>query len=231
MRKSVAYTFLFWLLIIDLASAGDYVLVLGKGFEVCEAYLKNLNSFPNHPPMVCDRPLNLKLPEFQKPEWKPLDIRKTIELLKDMSRYADRGRTKNFDAEHEKWLPGMLTAIEAGRLRFSLTRLDVNKDGIAENILRQEGLPCDYKNQSNFMGPSGPQFYVLTEDTNKVDATKTQMIQRLIGQEMFLYKGVMHIDGWGGKSDFRDGEILVFNPTIEGFAHRCTYHHVPSRRK
>ncbi len=44
-----------WLLMADLATAGDYVLVIGKGFEVCESYLENLNSFPNHPPMVCDR--------------------------------------------------------------------------------------------------------------------------------------------------------------------------------
>ena len=60
---------LFWLLIADMASAGDYALVVGKGIDVCEAYLKNLNSFPNDPPMVCERKVNPKFPEFSKPVW------------------------------------------------------------------------------------------------------------------------------------------------------------------
>ena len=60
-----------WLLMADVATAGDYVLMVGKTFEVCEAYLKNLDSFPKHPPMVCDRPLNPKLSDFSMPAWQP----------------------------------------------------------------------------------------------------------------------------------------------------------------
>ncbi len=38
------------------ATAGRYRLVNGKGYTVCEAFLKNLNAFPaDEPPMVVSR--------------------------------------------------------------------------------------------------------------------------------------------------------------------------------
>ena len=44
-RRSTLVLGVLWLLIADVATAGSYTLVVGKGIEVCEAYLKNLNSF------------------------------------------------------------------------------------------------------------------------------------------------------------------------------------------
>jgi hypothetical protein len=37
-RVSGVMVSILWLLMADLATAGEYVLVLGKGIEVCEAF-------------------------------------------------------------------------------------------------------------------------------------------------------------------------------------------------
>ncbi len=90
MRRGSGFVLgMLWLLIADVATAGSYVLAIGKGIEVCEAYLKNLNSFPKHPPMVCDRPLNHQFTDFNKPAWKELDGQEHLELLKQIWRSFD----------------------------------------------------------------------------------------------------------------------------------------------
>ena len=47
-----------------------YVLVKGKGVEVCEAYAKNLNSFKFVAPFRGQRPINPQFKDFSKPDLK-----------------------------------------------------------------------------------------------------------------------------------------------------------------
>src|SRR5438105_7928248 len=49
--------------------AGRYELEKGKGVEVCEAYLENLNSFKPNGAFGCARPVNKDFPDFGKPRW------------------------------------------------------------------------------------------------------------------------------------------------------------------
>src|SRR5207244_2656660 len=170
MKKAVAYFFLLAQLIPGTVFAGDYKMVLGKGIEVCEAYLKNLNSFPKAPPMVCERPLNPELKDFQKPEWKALDVGENFALLKEILRYSYKEKGGDFEAYYNKVLPTLKNNIYLGG------RLDI-----------------------------------------------------------FLYKGQISIDGWGGNLGFKDGVIYVY--TIEPYAtppswhtvHRCDYNYAPSK--
>lgn len=71
------------------ADAGQYVLVKGKGAEVCEAYRKNLNSFGdlNVYTMACERERNPKFTKFKKPDWEEIDLWENRELLKKVERF------------------------------------------------------------------------------------------------------------------------------------------------
>jgi hypothetical protein len=60
-------------------AAGDYQLILGKGTEVCEACLKNLQQQPVED-AVCDRQYAAGL-ELSAPEWKSLDLREHTEFI------------------------------------------------------------------------------------------------------------------------------------------------------
>jgi len=52
-----------------LAFAGEYVLIKGKGVEVCEVYGKNLNSLKLKVPMKRERKFNPEFTDFGQPEW------------------------------------------------------------------------------------------------------------------------------------------------------------------
>ena len=76
MKKSFVSIVVFILLLPGYVLAGEYVLVKGEGAEVCEVYKKNLNSFNLHNKyvMACERKLNPKFTDFQKPEWQKMDM-------------------------------------------------------------------------------------------------------------------------------------------------------------
>lgn len=71
----------------DVAHAGRYELIKGKGVEVCEAYEKNLNSFSPSTPMLCERQVNRDFKDFAKPMWEKLTLDQIAEINVDA---ADR---------------------------------------------------------------------------------------------------------------------------------------------
>jgi len=84
MKKYFVSIVAFIFLLPAYVLAGEYVLVKGEGTEVCEAYKKNLNSFDLHNEyvMACERKLSPQFTDFKKPEWRKMDLRENIELLK-----------------------------------------------------------------------------------------------------------------------------------------------------
>src|SRR6266571_2787452 len=73
------------------AFAGGYELTKGQGEEVCEAYLRNLNSVDDPPQvMICERQLNPKMPEFKKPAWSKPSVDQFRALEFDMAKLASR---------------------------------------------------------------------------------------------------------------------------------------------
>lgn len=60
----------------------SYRLVMGKGHEVCEAYLRNLRAFDlNERDPVCDPRPHPKSKEFLEPEWESMDVAQHMELV------------------------------------------------------------------------------------------------------------------------------------------------------
>ncbi len=112
-----------WLLIADVATAGDYVLMLGKGIEVCEAYLKNLNSFPDDPPMVCERKVNPKFSEFSKPIWQPQDALEHLNLLEQIEQQISQHSEpeEDFIRGREKRVVWFKERIVNGQIRLATT--------------------------------------------------------------------------------------------------------------
>lgn len=232
MKKSLAYTFLFWLLIADLASAGDYKIVFGWTFEVCQAYLKNLNSFPDEPPMVCERKLNPQLADFTKPQWQPLDAMKHLDLVKQIDRTMFRVTAEEFARNLEKWTALFTEHIKKGRIRLSIIQLDLDQDGSADTVLRYDYGECDHTNQTTFAHPSGRRFFVVNGEMTHIDEKKTQWLPLAGRPDMFLFKGQTFIDAWAGNLGFKDGQITVYTPVPLPGRAPCTlkYQDSSSRR-
>jgi hypothetical protein len=206
-----------WLLMADLATAGDYVMVIGKGIEVCEAYLKNLNSFPDHPPMVCDRPLNPTFTEFSKPAWQPLEVwpnrhllRQAIRLRPSNQAYSDEEFEKR--DPYVKWEANLQARMAERTMTFGVANLDVDRDGQPETVLRfDSGFLCDPTNESTFANTGGIEFYVLVSDQRKIDAQKTQLAFPRYGgrPDVFVYNEMWYLTNWAGNLNFQGGQLDI----------------------
>ena len=214
---------LLWLLMADLATAGDYVLIIGKGVEVCEAYLSNLNSFPKHPPMVCERPLNPKFSGLSKPQWQPVDVWTNRHLLRETIRqhpsnqaYSDEEFEKR--DPYDKWEANLQERMKERVMTFGTAVLDVDRDGETETVLRFDtGFPCDPTNESTFANPGrGIELYVLSPDRRQIDRTKTALTFPIAGgrPDLFLFRGQVYATSWTGNLGFQDGTLYVDTPFV-----------------
>ncbi|MBI4002005.1 MAG: hypothetical protein HY348_09505 [Nitrospira defluvii] len=221
---------LLWVLIADVATAGNYTLVVGKGIEVCQAYLRNLHSFPMHPPVVCERPLNPKLSAFSRPKWKPLEFWPNRHLL----RQALRQRPSNLqysDEEYEKlepydkWESNIRERMKERNMTLATAELDVDQDGKKDIVLRFDtGWPCDPMDEGNFAIPGGIELYVLTPDGRGIDGKSTYatLPVRAGRPDVVGYKGKWYVTTWAGDMNFTEAQLDII--TVESVPRqRCQF--------
>ncbi len=210
---------LLWFMMADLATAGSYTLVVGKGIEVCEAYLKNLKSFPKHPPVVCERPLNPKFTDFSKPQWQPLEVWPNRHLLRQARRnepFYFQFSDEEFEKRdpYDKWEANMQARLAERAMTFEIADLDVDQDGTTETVLRFDiAFPCDPANESQFATPAGILFYILTPDGQGIDGQKTRLLlPSSAGRpDLFLHKGRVFFSEWGGNLEFKGGHFYLWS--------------------
>lgn len=223
-----------WLLMADLATAGDYVLMVGKGIEVCEAYLKNLNSFPNDPPMVCERKINPKFAEFSEPIWQPLDALEHFDLLEQIERQRTIYR-EEYDRNREKNMAWLKERIATGQIRLATTNLDIEQFGTitTQVVLQHTFADCDPTNESHFAHSAGRTLYVLNAERTQLDVEKSKNISYLGRADVFLFKNRMYLTQWGGNMGFKNGTLSVLPPLGRiGYPSSCDYRYKarPNRR-
>lgn len=234
-RGSGFFLGMLWLLIADVATAGDYVLAVGKGIEVCEAYLKNLNSFPDDPPMVCERKVNPKFPQFRKPVWQPLDALEHLDLLEQIERQKLSHVEEEYIRNREKLLAWFKEHIASGRIRLAVANINLEQNGTAANetVLQYEYAECDPANESHFSGRSGRAFYVLSPGTMQIDVEKSKSVHFYDRADIFLFQDRVFLTYWGGDLGFKNGTLFVSMPHgVINYPGRCNYHYKarPNRR-
>jgi hypothetical protein len=115
------------------APPGRYRLVEGKGYTVCEAFLKNLNAFPaSDPPMVCGPKINSAHPEFSIPKWEDMDVQSNLNLI-----YAAEAQMWHLTPvgtkplPYAQWLVKFQQRLKSGEIRPRLrkTVLALNERG------------------------------------------------------------------------------------------------------
>jgi hypothetical protein len=111
--------------------------VEGKGYAVCEAFLKNLNAFPaNELPMVCTPKAHPTHPEFSTPKWEEMDVQSNLKLIhaaeSQLLRFTRAGAKP---LSYEQWLPTFQERVKSGELKPRLSKMV-----LALNQLGQETL-------------------------------------------------------------------------------------------
>ncbi len=81
-----------------------YNLAHGKGWSVCEAYLKFLNATPaSEEPPMCDLKLK-RVPGMREPDWEVLDLQQNLKLVHEIELILGGGRIEPApDRDFERW--------------------------------------------------------------------------------------------------------------------------------
>ena len=211
MKKYYVSIIIFILLLPVYVCAGEYVLVKGKGVEVCEAYKKNLNSFNLHYEyvMACERKINPKFTDFKKPEWKEIDLWENREFLKKVEHflgeyyYDPEKNTKDW----EKLLKDRIKEDTLYRTTIYITEMDINNDGKKENVIQYKNGYCP---GGNYYGAA---LLVLNDDKGDINIEKTKPLLQnyrslkngplsegweFAMYDVFVYKNVIYFDRWSG---------------------------------
>lgn len=172
--------------------AGQYELVKGKGVEVCEAYQKNLNSFSPTEPMRCERPVNPKFKDFQKPKWERIDGLANYSLIESAYEFLEKpiGPGRKADLE------GLRENIKAQNepYTFSIATVDIDNDGKPERVLRYFDTCIPFGTKGRY----GTPLLVVSADGTQVDSEKSR---RLMGDNAPLNWGYLMYDAFTYKND------------------------------
>lgn len=199
-------------------AAGDYQLILGKGTEVCEACLKNLQQQPVEN-AVCDRQYDPAI-GLHSAQWTELILPKHAEFYKRVSNLIDRGNEGRRDPDlgDSKQLEEFLHVMSMTRVSMATASVDIDNDGNFNQLLRYQSGNC----RKEFHGYHG--FYQsallsLADDQRTIDYARTDLLVQHYSKtsrypvglphfqiyQVFTHKGAVYFDKWdGGGSDKED---------------------------
>lgn len=195
----------------DKSDKGKYRLVNGKGYTVCEAFLKNLNAFPdNEPPMVCEQKIHPTHPEFSKPQWEEMDVQSNLNIVHaaEIQIKALYGRQEVEKPPFDKWLELFLSRIKSGEAKPRLM-----KATMALNVRGPETLiayrPLDGECASNVASDKGLSgfgagyfiFALRSEAGMMLEPVPADLLSRSIlsyrGSPFFIRASSAKSESWG----------------------------------
>ncbi len=166
----------------NIAHAGRYELIKGKGVEVCEAYGKNLNLSKSRLPMHCERAVSREMKDFHKPEWIRLDFSRSYGLLGKIDRFLWerdanpvyyfpitewrqwRGTKEQYD---RAWKSYKIDRDRRTIIGHMTSSVDIDNDGTPDNV---------YLDETCSSGAYGALLLVLNSDRTDLDYAKTKLV-------------------------------------------------------
>ncbi len=190
-----------------------------SNLEVCKAYEKNLNSFPEiRSVMVCERPINPKLTDFKKPDWQKLNALDLKNVIMRIDKQTPYYKIHPNYFNEEKWEETFKTRIEEGTIKQRYAKLEIDNDKYKH--LKSESLPlyileydfggkCDPSNDRWLENSGGIEYFITTKDLKE--------LVPIIGlgslRGVFVYEGEVYFDAlsysWNEKLKKRRYEIWL----------------------
>ena len=104
------------------------VEVAYDNMDVCRAYEKNLNSFPEiKHPMVCERPINPALKEFNTLQWAELMVSEHRDTVLKIDKQSSFYRANPSAMKIEEWEEQFKRTIAQGLIRLRLAKIQVTE--------------------------------------------------------------------------------------------------------
>ena len=125
-----------------VSEARGYEIIKGKGVEVCEDYLKNINEYEY--PMICEREISKDIKSLKAIKWTELDLREDVTLYKQGYMFVN-GYTKKKDWGYRNENNFKLYMEDAIKFKWDTMRMsliDMDNDGKAEKIIKFSNGRC-----------------------------------------------------------------------------------------
>lgn len=160
----------------------------GKGYAVCETYLKHLNVLKEMP--KCEAPIP---PGFKQPAWEELDVMAHLQLAYQAEVIAGRGG--NYEKSgFEAWRQQLLSEKQAGRIAPRLRKTTVRpfgKKSITLLAYTRDRAVCENRARtpdSGWADNNGYVHFLLVDDPQKpLRAIDDRVTKRQ--SELLLYAG------------------------------------------
>ena len=215
---------LLWLLMADLATAGEYEIVLGQGQELCEVCRQNLEQMEEHP--ACERTYSSAL-GLNASEWKPFDVSKHLGAMKQVMKYLATGNEfakDDYVMGEEQYEARLRASVSMGVEWVYHAQIDIDNDGRLDQVLRIPSKECHRRNQGYNLAYDMP-IVVLKKDLSGFDRTKTDLVMQNPGRairmpgdtnyqmySVFSFKGKTYFDRWNDTLTY--GESQRFTLTV-----------------
>lgn len=162
----------------------------GKGYAVCETYLKYLNTLTDMP--KCEAPIP---PGFKRPEWEEMNVRNNIRLAYQAEAiyFAGWGVGKYIQPDFEIWQQQFLDEIRVGKIAPQMRKVRVQPFGAKAIILLaytrdQAGCTSEAYRQNSRWAGNGYAHFLLTGDAEAPLRPIADRVSRA-QSELLLYTG------------------------------------------
>lgn len=201
------------LTVVQCPAETKYRLVEGMGYTVCEAFLRNLNSFPpSDPPMICRQKLRPGDSTFTELAWENLDVERNLHLVYAaeslLPTYTRAGRSP---PTYDEWLKNFRERIQKSGINPRLSRALVGlADRRVETVIGYEPEPgaCErlLKKRGIAAVSDGKHMFVLTsnEETPLQEIAGASWLPR----QVLVYQGRGFLLGSGNDYEHRGTESL-----------------------
>ena len=188
---------------------GVFEIVEGKGVEVCEVCLQNLQRLSADDAM-CRRQYNTSF-GLMGPAWTKLESLKHLDLLKHVMLFL---RPVGYDItgtifDGDNFPREIQRLDKKGGVELALAELDINNDGRTEPVLKFRYEVCG---STHDLVAFTQVLVVLTQDRKAIDPTKTDLVmqnaqkspQRPVG---FVYEEMYGVFHFGGRYFFDNWDL------------------------
>ena len=212
----------------------SYRLVAGKGYSICDTFLKHLNNLPtNAPPMICNIRPNPAYNavtrddwDITEPKWEALDVQENRHLIYAAElqnppyykyQYKYREPPEPFPT-FDEWEADFEARIKAGKIhpRLYRTRLALNEEGGVETLIGYEPEPeaCEqYLPKYEWSTRSGGKhIFVFNDDPEEPVKTIHGRSGSNRKLRIMLYRGEPYFS-WGGTDGPKKGFIQISTPS------------------
>lgn len=161
----------------------------GRGYTVCEALLRMLNSLgAEAAPVTCEITTDPKFPQFRRPDWRELDVQEHLDLVYRLdqatSPHNDEGRTRRV-LDFEQWKARFAEEIASGEFEPRLLKTELRLPWGTTTVLGYDRKRCTRDCSSADRQVTGTGLYLFSGDEATAAAGDAE--GRMIGYGLVKY--------------------------------------------